>query len=120
MIKSRVLALLVLCAFLCGCKTGLIDRMTGENVANEIRETGSVGTARVLKIWSVGIVVNGNPVIGLRLEVHADDVAPFVAETKALINQLDIPRVQPGTVLAVRYDPNDHKRVALDIYDDRK
>jgi hypothetical protein len=94
--------------------------MTGENVANEIRETGRIGTARVLKIWSVGIVVNGNPVIGFRLEVRADGVAPFVAETKALINQLDIPRIQPGTVLAVRYDPNDHKRVALDIYDDKR
>jgi hypothetical protein len=118
--KLRLLVLLISCALLCDCKTGLIDRLTGENIANEIRATGSPATARVLKIWDAGIKLNGNPVVGFRLEIRADGIAPFVAETKALINYLDIPRIQPGTVLAVRYDPNDHKRVALDIYDDKK
>ncbi|HEX7681091.1 MAG TPA: hypothetical protein VF713_23345 [Thermoanaerobaculia bacterium] len=44
----------------------------------------------------------------------------YYAETKALIGRLDVPRIQPGTELAVMFDPEDHTRVALDIYDERK
>jgi hypothetical protein len=35
---------------------------------------------------------------------------------KALVGRLDVPRVQPGAMLAVKYDPADHSRVALDMY----
>ena len=92
--------------------------MTGENIANEIRETGRPATGRVLEIWYTGLTVNGNPVLGFRLSVYGRDIEPFEAETKALIRGQDTSRIHPGTELAVRYDPNDHTRVALDIYDD--
>jgi hypothetical protein len=60
------------------------------------------------------------PVVGFRLKVYGDGIEPFETETKALINRLDIPRIQPGIELAVMYDPEDHRRVALDIYDERR
>jgi len=41
-------------------------------------------------------------------------------DIQALIGRLDVPRIQPGTELAVMFDPGDHTRVALDIYDERK
>ena len=94
--------------------------MTGEDKANEIRQSGRPATARVLKIWSTGLIVNGNPVVGFRLKVYGDGIETFEVETKALINRLDIPRIQPGIELAVVYDPEDHSRVALDIYDERR
>jgi hypothetical protein len=47
--------------------------------------------------------------------VHAEGLVPWQAETKALISILEIPRIQPGAVLPVMYDPNDPSRVALDI-----
>jgi len=118
--KLRSIFLLIPSILLCGCMMRLIDHMTGEDQANEIRKTGKPGTARVLKIWDKGITLNGNPVVGMRLKVHAEGIEPFEAETKALIGRLDIPQIQPGAELSVRYDPEDHTRVALDIYDERK
>jgi hypothetical protein len=118
--KLRSVVLLVPCILLCGCVMRLIDHMTGEDQANEIRKTGRPGTARVLRIWDTGMSLNENPIVGLRLEVHAEGIEPFEAETKALIGRLDIPRIQPGAELDVKYDPQDHTRVALDIYERRK
>ena len=118
--KSRAVVLLLPSLLLCGCMMDLVDRMTGEDRASEIRKSGRPGTARVLKIWDTGMSVNGNPVVGFRLEVRAEGIEPFEAETKALIGRLDVPRIQPGRELAVRFDPGDHTRVALDIYDERK
>jgi hypothetical protein len=119
-VKPRSLAFLVPCILLCGCMMGLIDHMTGEDQANEIRKIGRPARGRVLKIWDTGMSLNDSPIVGFRLEVHADGVEPFEAETKALIGRLDVPQIQPGAELAVKYDPNDHTRVALDIYEKRR
>ena len=62
--KSRSVILLLPFLLLCGCMMHLVDRMTGEDKANEIRKSGRPGTARVLKIWDTGMSVNGNPVVG--------------------------------------------------------
>jgi len=94
--------------------------MTGEDEAKAIRKTGSPARARVLQIWDTGMSLNNNPIVGFRLEVHAEGVEPFKAETKAVIGRLDIPQIQPGADLPVKYDPNHHTRVALDIYTDRR
>ena len=88
--------------------------------ANEIRKTGRPARGRVLKIWDTGMSLNDSPIVGFRLEVHAEGVEPFEAETRALIGRLDVPQIQPGAELPVKYDPNDHTRVALDIYEKRK
>ena len=103
----------------CGCVFGIGDHITGEARANAIRRIGRPATAYVLQIWDTGVSVNDNPVVGFRLEVHAEGLAPFTAETKALIGRLDVPRIQPGAVLSVKYDPADPTRVALDIYEEK-
>jgi hypothetical protein len=96
--------------------TRLIDRMTGEDAANAIREAGTPAHARVLRIWDTGMTLNNDPIVGFRLEVHAEGIEPFEAETRAVIGRLDIPQIQPGADLSVKFDPKDHSRVALDIY----
>jgi hypothetical protein len=88
---------------------------TGENTAAEIRANGRPATATVLKIWETGVRVNDNPVVGFLLEVHAEGMEPYQAETKALISILQIPQIQPGAELKIKYDPEDPFRVALDI-----
>lgn len=100
--------------------TTLVDRMTGEDDAKAVRKTGSAARARVLQIWDTGMSLNTNPIVRFRLEVHAEGLEPFEAETRAVVGRLDIPQIQPGADLPVKYDPNDHTRVALDIYRDRK
>lgn len=95
----------------------VIDHMTGEDEANAIRRTGTAATARVLQIFDTGMTLNNDPVVRFRLEVYPTEGEPFEAETKAVIGRLDIPRIQPGAQLQVKYDGNDHTRVALDLYE---
>jgi len=102
-----------------GCSiTGMVDRMTGEDASREVRETGLPALATVLEIHETGVKVNDDPVVGFRLEVTADGRVPWTAETRALVSLLAIPRIQPGAVLPVRYDPADPSRVALVMEDE--
>lgn len=102
--------------FVIGCSGfvhGIADRFTGENVASQIRAIGSPAKATVVAIWETGTRVNHNPVVGFDLEVHAEGRPAWRATTKALVSILAIPRVQPGAVLDVFYDPADPSRVAI-------
>ncbi len=117
--KKKFFSLLLLVCFsTIGCVTMMVDSFTGEDVATEIRANGLPATATVVKIWETGVRVNNNPVVGFLLEVHAEGMLPYKAETKALISILMIPQIQPGAVLKVKYDPEDPNRVALDIWDE--
>lgn len=119
--KLRALALVLPSLLLFGCVMHLVDHLTGEDRAEEIRRDGVPSRARVIRIWDTGITVNGNPVVGMRLEVVPDGDEPsFEAETRAMIGRLDIPQIQPGLYVPVKFDPHDHTRVALDIYDGRR
>ena len=114
--KITILSLFLLTSFsVFGCVTAMTDPFTGENVAREVRAIGLPATATVLQIWETGVRVNNNPVVGFLLEVHAEGMEPYQAETKALISILQIPQIQPGAVLKIKYDPEDPSRVALDI-----
>ena len=114
--RKTILSLFLLTGFsLFGCISAMTDSFTGENVAREVRANGLPATATVLQIWETGVRVNDNPVVGFLLEVNAEGLEPYQAETKALISILAIPQIQPGAVLKVKYDPRDPQRVALDI-----
>lgn len=99
---------------LAGCMMRFIDHMTGEDEANAIRQTGKSAMGRVLAISDTGMTLNNDPVVRFRLEVHPEGEEAFEAETQAVIGRLDIPQIQPGAELPVKYDPQDHSRVALD------
>ena len=114
--KETILPLFLLVSFsLFGCVSAITDTFTGENVARDVRANGLPATATVLQIWETGVRVNHNPVVGFLLEVHAEGLEPYRAETKALISVLSIPQIQPGAVLDVKYDPRNPQRVALDL-----
>lgn len=116
--KEVILLFLIICFSMFGCVTLMMDSFTGENVAAEIRANGLPATATVLKIWETGTRINNNPVVGFLLEVHAEGLQPYTAETKALISILMIPQIQPGANLKVKYDPENPNRVALDIWEE--
>ena len=109
---------LIIYALSAGCFSSMIGSFTGDNVAREIRANGLSATGKVLEIWETGVRVNDNPVVGFLLEIHAEGLEPYQAETKALISILHIPQIQPGAMLPVKYDPDDPQRVALDIYEE--
>ncbi|HEX9680090.1 MAG TPA: DUF3592 domain-containing protein [Anaerolineales bacterium] len=73
---------------------------------------GQPADARILKIWDTGTTINQNPVVRMLLEVRPPGGSTFQAETERLISRLQIPQVQPGAVVRVRYDPQS-KAVAI-------
>jgi hypothetical protein len=94
---------------------GAVDHATGEDVAREIWAVGLPAEATGPAIWETGGRVDDNPVVGFRLEVHAEGREPWEAGTGAPVSILSIPRIQPGEVLPVVYDPAHPRRVALDL-----
>lgn len=66
---------------------------------------GQPADARILQIWDTGTTINQNPVVRILLEVHPPGGSTFQAETERLIPRLQVPQVQPGASVRVRYDP---------------
>jgi hypothetical protein len=89
-----------------------VGRMTGA----DLRSSGIVAQATILRFWDTGTTVNDNPVAGLLLEVQAPGQAPYQVETKSLIPRLSIGQLQPGAVVQVKIDPTNNQRVALDLF----
>lgn len=100
---------------LLGC--GMIDNMSGVSQAKDLQAHGIAAEATIVKIWDTGITVNGDPVIGMQVEVRPADRPAYEATIeKTLISRLDVPQFQPGKVIAVRFDPKDATKVAADVY----
>lgn len=74
---------------------------------------GLPAQATILQIWDTGMTMNRNPVVGFLLEVRPASGASWQAKTKLVVSRLAVSRVQPGVIVPVRYDPNDHTRVSL-------
>lgn len=93
-----------------GC--AVINRIDGMGQAKDLAARGASAQARILKIWDTGWTVNQDPVVGMLLEVHPPDRDAYLAETKALVPRLQVPLIQPGNEIPVRYDPEDPTRVS--------
>lgn len=100
---------------LSGCAA--VDRWSGVSQAKQLQQGGESAEAMILKIWDTGMTVNDDPVVGFLLEVRPQGKPVYQAETKLRISRLHVPAIQPGNVVAVRYDPAQPQRVSLDIYD---
>lgn len=109
-------ALAAVAALALGC-TGLVDRWSGREEACAILAAGVPAEATVLELRDSGTTINDDPVVIFLLRVEPAGGEPFTAETRALVSRLDVPQVQPGRVLPVRYDPADPARVALDLWE---
>ena len=80
-----------------------------------LRRHGTAARAKISKIWDTGVSLNADPQVGLRMIIFADDRPPFQAETKSIVSRLQIPLVQVGSMVEVRYDRQDVSKVALVI-----
>lgn len=76
---------------------------------------GEPARAKILKIWDTGVTVNDNPQVGLLLAVYPENRDPYQAETKKVISRLQIPQIQSGAEVEVRYDRRNPLEVALVI-----
>jgi hypothetical protein len=96
------------------------EKLIQEIAARETRlyRDGRQATAKILTAQMTNIIGNtleGKGVLMLfTVEVLPKDEVPFNAETKAVIGLIAIEKYQPGTVLDVSYDPQDHTQVSVD------
>jgi hypothetical protein len=83
---------------------------------NQLLAQGAPGSARVISLEGTGTLVNNAPQVVIGLEVHPSaGGAPFLARCVSLVSQLQIPQVQPGCMVPVRFDPSNVSRIALAI-----
>ena len=74
---------------------------------------GEPAEAKILKIWETGASVNDQPQVGMLLEVHAKDRPVFHGEAKRVVSILNIPRLQVGATVEVKFDPQNPSRIAV-------
>lgn len=86
--------------------------ITAGIITQSVLARGLPAQATILKITDTGTTINQNPLVRLLLEVHPQNEPPFQAETERIIPRLQIPEIQPGVMLEVKYDPAS-KDVAL-------
>lgn len=78
----------------------------------QVLKNGQPAYAKVLELRDTGTTINYNPLVHFKLEVHPPAGPAFVAETERVIPRLQIPQIQPGTEVDVKFDPNT-KEVAI-------
>lgn len=98
-----------------GCAT-LFDEFSGRKEACSILAIGKPASGRIMRLIDTKTTINDDPVVEFVLQVTLPDGTSYEAHTKALISRLDIPSVQPGRVVPVKYDPQVLTRVALDMW----
>jgi hypothetical protein len=79
-----------------------------------LMKNGVQAEATIVDVNDTGMTVNEiYPVIKFTLEVRPPEGQPFRAESKELINRMDIPTFQPGAVVPVLYDPKNPSSVVM-------
>ncbi len=96
-----------------GSATGTPDR--------ELLQSGLLGRGEIAGFSASGMTVQvGNGLVErkctMQITVHLDATSPFGATVEQRVPEVYIPQLASGqAVVAVRVDPNDHTRVALDL-----
>ncbi len=85
---------------------GLFGATVASAVTNRaVLANGRPARAEILQIAQTGTRINDNPVVRFVLEVRPPDEPAFRAETERLVPLIEIPQIQPGTIVSVKYDP---------------
>lgn len=94
--------------------TLMTNLAAGAQERNALLASGAFGQARVLGVQGTGTLVNHDPQVVLDLEVSPSPGAQtFLARCTSIVSQIQIPQVQPGCVVPVRFDPMNPTRIAL-------
>ena len=92
-----------------GCTLLLVGAPIMSGLKNKsLIQNGQPAEARILKVMDTGTTINNNPVVRLQLEVHTPGGEVFQAEAERLIPRLQVPQIQPGVTVQVKYDPASH------------
>jgi len=78
---------------------------------NQINENGIEATATVLNIIDTGSRSNHNPVCRVILTVEPPGEAAFQSETEMVLSPVDLTTFKKGSVIRVKFDPQDRSMV---------
>jgi len=78
-----------------------------------LRATGLDGTAEILSLQDTGMLVNNNPRVQIKMLVTPQNGEAYEVDTAMIVSMLQIPQVQPGSVVAVKIDSNDPQKVVF-------
>lgn len=81
---------------------------------SQLLENGLPARAEILSIEPTGNTYNDQPQARIRLLVSPELSEQFEAETLMIINPIYAPQFQPGKMVKVRYDANNHSKVAIE------
>jgi hypothetical protein len=76
---------------------------------------GESALVKVLQVRQTGSSVNNNPVVHFLMEVHPSMGNAYRLERNLVVPILFLSRIQPGSLLAAKFDPNDRKQIAFDF-----
>lgn len=99
-----------------GCQS-MVDGFSGRKEACEILAIGRPASGTIVRLIDTGRTINNNPVVEFVIHVVPVEGEEYEARTKALISRLNVPAMQPGRIVPVKYDPQDRMRIALDLWE---
>ncbi len=91
---------------------GATEMVNALAAKDQLAMTGIPTTAKVLGMQQTGTMINMNPQVQAMLEVQGPQ-GPYQVQTLAVIPQMNIPQFQPGSVVNVRVNPQNHQDVAV-------
>jgi hypothetical protein len=80
---------------------------------SKLRAHGARAVATIQSVKQTGSSTNDQPELEFRVYVTPESGSAFDARFKAVVQLLDVHRMQRGEKLNVRFDPKDRKRVTL-------
>lgn len=83
-------------------------------IEERLRASGAVASATVMAVQDLGIDLNQNPRLELRLRVAPADAEPFDAEVFTSASRLSMGNYAQAASVRVRYDPRQRSHLMLD------
>jgi hypothetical protein len=92
---------------------GFLRRILGTEDP-DVQVGGLSGQATIVSLSEGGPYVNQRPTITMELDVELPSHERYRAQARQPVGRLVIGRLQPGTTIPVRVDPDDHAIVVVD------
>lgn len=94
--------------------------LKGQAQDKQLLQTGAKGSAKVLSVQATGASVSygghRQPQVAMALEVHPAGGQPYQAQLVTYVSELQIPQIQPGAVLQIRYDHRNPQSLAIEAF----
>lgn len=84
-------------------------------LAKRLRKTGIANNAVIKEVKDTGVTVNNCPQVKLVLELRNNSGQSYTTTIRTLISRLQPQLFQPGLVVPVLVDPENEKKIILDL-----